>query len=215
MRVAPASDEADSDEASDEAELPPATLSSCCSFTECEDLFELLFCEETCGLCVPITMILLVIGYALITSVFSQETAAAMPEHSAPARRFHSSPLTEPVDLVFLWVNGSDPRHRQNLQSALERKLLPYTPHSSRFRDEGIFECAHGLAEPWPVSSQLPSSPPPRLLCMPGTRCAPRWVPLRSCLSCATCTSSPLVRCPPGSLRPWACLQARCLRQHP
>ena len=41
-----------------------------------------------------------------------------------------------------MWVNGSDPVHDQALKRAQSSKLLQYRPHTSRFRDEGVFEYA-------------------------------------------------------------------------
>eukprot|EP00965_Chrysotila_dentata_P211329 6186406-Pleurochrysis_carterae.AAC.4 len=39
------------------------------------------------------------------------------------------------VDVVYLWVNGSDPIRRRDYASATKQKKLEYNPSSARFRE--------------------------------------------------------------------------------
>ena len=145
-------DSDDGGASSDDASQPPRRLSRINARSErqcecfCGELLELFW--ESCGMCcVPVTVLLGVLAYVLTMPPGEhapRESAAVARGRAsaAPVRRFGSSPLDGPVDLIFLWVNGSDPHHRQALQHAREAKLLPYAPHVSRFRDEGIFEYA-------------------------------------------------------------------------
>ena len=145
------SDSDDGGASSDDASQPPRRLSRTAARSErqcecfCGELLELFW--DSCGMCcVPVTVMLGVLVYVLTMPQGEQaatresDAVARIRASAAPVRRFGSSPWDGPVDLVFLWVNGSDPHHRQALRHARETKLLPYTPHASRFRDEGIFE---------------------------------------------------------------------------
>ncbi len=58
----------------------------------------------------------------------------------ATARWHASTPAW--VDAVYLWVNGSQSEVQRSLLSAETRGLLPYRPHSSRFRDDGLLQYA-------------------------------------------------------------------------
>jgi len=146
------SDSDDGGASSDDASQRPRGLSRAtarsdrqCEFF-CGELLE-LFWDSSCSgcWCAPVTMLLGVLAYVLTMPPGEhtpRESAAASRGRAfaAPVRRFGSSPRDGPVDLIFLWVNGSDPHHRRAMRQAREAKLLPYTPHASRFRDEGIFE---------------------------------------------------------------------------
>lgn len=57
-----------------------------------------------------------------------------------PLRSFNSSPTS--VDVVFLWVNGSHPQFKRELENAQRNGTLPYTPHSARFREDGLLQYA-------------------------------------------------------------------------
>ena len=46
------------------------------------------------------------------------------------------------VDVVFTWVNGSHPEVSRQLLDAYNAGALPYRPHDSRYRDDGLFEYA-------------------------------------------------------------------------
>ena len=46
------------------------------------------------------------------------------------------------VDVVYTWVNGSHPEVEKTLVAAMASKTLPYRPHASRFRDDGLFQYA-------------------------------------------------------------------------
>ena len=46
------------------------------------------------------------------------------------------------VDVVYTWVNGSHPEVEKTLIAAMASKTLPYRPHASRFRDDGLFQYA-------------------------------------------------------------------------
>jgi hypothetical protein len=58
----------------------------------------------------------------------------------SPERNFAHTPRW--VDVVYTWVNGSHPTAELQLEAAIKADVLPYRPHSSRFRDDGLFEFA-------------------------------------------------------------------------
>ena len=68
------------------------------------------------------------LGYVLVTpreGGHAPRESAAMARAraaAAPVRRFGSSPWDGPVDLIFLWVNGSDPHHAQAMRQAREAR---------------------------------------------------------------------------------------------
>ena len=68
------------------------------------------------------------LGYVLVTpreGGHAPRESAAMARaraSAAPVRRFGSSPWDGPVDLIFLWVNGSDPHHAQAMRQAREAR---------------------------------------------------------------------------------------------
>ena len=46
------------------------------------------------------------------------------------------------VDVVYTWVNGSQPEFQRTLLAADVSSTLPYRPHASRFRDDGLLQFA-------------------------------------------------------------------------
>ena len=97
-------------------------------------------CDSTCcnpaftGPCGLLTLLLLI----PLWRVF----AAASDGTRFPTSALRPLDAPERVDVVYMWVNGSDPVHDEALKRAQSSKLLQYRPHTSRFRDEGIFEYA-------------------------------------------------------------------------
>lgn len=192
--------------------------SECCGgdcFASCSDFLQLLICE--CGLCVPLSLLCLLVPY-LIGRAAHSAPARSNERLGQPTRRFASSPLDGPVDIIFMWVNGSDPQHVRSYASAQERGLLSYRPHASRFRDEGIFEyvlrsamaCSTLSAPPTPTPTPIlgpphpPSTHPALLFPLASTQAhilSSPTTPLRVSSQCrrrVTSTSSRPARCPRG-----------------
>ena len=142
--------------------------SECCGgdcIASCSDLLQLLICE--CGLCVPLALLCLLVPYLLGRAAHSTPVRST-ERLGQPTRRFASSPLDGPVDIIFMWVNGSDPQHVRSFASAQERGLLSYRPHASRFRDEGIFE--YVLRSAMACSTLSVPLPSPRASAAPTTQ---------------------------------------------
>ena len=97
-------------------------------------------CDSTCcnpaftGPCGLLTLLLLIPLWRIF--------AAASDSTRFPTSALRPLDAPERVDVVYMWVNGSDPVHNEALKRAQSSKLLQYRPHTSRFRDEGVFEYA-------------------------------------------------------------------------
>ncbi|KAL1520015.1 hypothetical protein AB1Y20_023495 [Prymnesium parvum] len=119
-----------------------ATLEDACALLSCAPA-----APRRAAPCCVAACIVCALAAALLALVLRVASRAVSPLRHAsggslgpPLRAFARAPSQ--VDAVFMWVNGSHPRFRQQLDAARRARQLPYEPHAARYRDDGLLQYA-------------------------------------------------------------------------
>ena len=115
---------------------------ACCAF--CCDTFAYLFCDgaDVNSALAALGMVV-ISGILVVVMVVAASGKDRVIRNDAlalgkPMRQHASAPQL--VDVVYTWVNGSQPEFQHTLLRAASEGSLPYRPHASRYRDDGLLQ---------------------------------------------------------------------------